>query len=144
MSLVILMKIYVDLVLLLNFGFDLILLFTVAIILRRQTNLKKLILGALVGSITILSMFIEMKSLELFLVKILISIFMVIITFGYRDIHYMFKNLFYLYTSSILLGGFLYFLNFPLFSFSLTLYIIFILFSTFFSFLSYLLKLQFH
>lgn len=111
MSLVILMKIYVDLVLLLNFGFDLILLFTVAIILRRQTNLKKLILGALVGSITILSMFIEMKSLELFLIKILISIIMVIITFGYRDIHYMFKNLFYLYTSSILLGGFLYFLN---------------------------------
>ena len=72
MNLVILMKRYIDLVLLLNFGFDLILLFVVAILLRRQTNLKRLILGALVGSITILSMFIEMKSLELFLVKILI------------------------------------------------------------------------
>ena len=41
------MKIYVDLVLLLNFLFDLILLFGVGIILRRQTTLKKLILGAL-------------------------------------------------------------------------------------------------
>ena len=36
---------------------------------------------------------------------------MVIVTFGYRDIKYMFKNMFYLYTSSIILGGFLYFLN---------------------------------
>lgn len=111
MVLVMEMEIYVDLVLLLNFGFDLILLFGVAILLRRQTNLKRLLLGALVGSITILSMFIEMSSFMLFLVKIVISIFMVLIVFGYQDIKCLLKNLFYLYTSSILLGGFLYFLN---------------------------------
>ena len=105
------MKIYVDLVLLLNFGFDLILLFGVALLLRRQTNLKRLLLGAVVGSITIFSMFIEMSSFMLFLVKIAISILMVLIVFGYHDYKYLFKNLFYLYTSSILLGGFLYFLN---------------------------------
>lgn len=105
------MKIYVDLVLLLNFGFDLILLFGVAIILRRQTTLKRILLGALVGSITVFSMFMEMSSITLFLVKIIISIFMVLITFGYHDIRYLGNNLFYLYTSSILLGGFLYFLN---------------------------------
>lgn len=105
------MKIYVDLVLLLNFGFDLILLFGVAIILRRQTSLKRLLLGALVGSITILSMFIEMSSITLFLIKVIISILMVLIVFGYRDIKYFGNNLFYLYTSSIILGGFLYFLN---------------------------------
>ena len=105
------MKIYIDLVLLLNFGFDLILLFGVAIILRRQTTLKRLLLGALVGSLTILSMFIEMNSLTLFLIKIIVSILMVLIVFGYHDIKYLGNNLFYLYTSSILLGGFLYFLN---------------------------------
>ena len=105
------MKIYVDLVLLLNFGFDLLLLFATGIILRRQTNLKRLLLGALLGSITILSMFIEVSSFTLFLIKILISIGMVLITFGYIDLKYTMKNLFYLYTSSILLGGFLYFLN---------------------------------
>ena len=104
-------KIYVDLVLLLNFGFDLVLLFGVAIILRRQTNLKRLLLGALIGSITILAMFIEMSSFMLFIIKILISILMVLVVFGYQDIRYFFNNLFYLYTSSILLGGFLYFLN---------------------------------
>lgn len=105
------MKIYVDLVILLNLGFDLILLFGVAIILRRQTTLKRLLLGALVGSATIFSMFIEMSSASLFFIKILISILMVIITFGYHDIRFFLNNLFYLYTSSILLGGFLYFLN---------------------------------
>lgn len=105
------MKVYVDLVLFLNFGFDLILLFGVAIILRRQTTLKRLLLGALVGSITILAMFISISSFMLFLLKVIISILMVIIVFGYRDIRYFSKNLFYLYTSSIVLGGFLYFLN---------------------------------
>lgn len=105
------MKIYVDLVILLNFGFDLLLLFAVGIVLRRQTTLKKLILGALIGSITILSMFIELNSITLFFIKIVISILMSIITFGYRNLKYTLNNLFYLYTSSIILGGFLYLLN---------------------------------
>ena len=105
------MKIYVDLVLLLNFGFDLLLLFGVAILLRRQTDLKRLMLGAFLGSVTIFSMFFSMSSLLLFFIKIIISVGMVLITFGYHDFKYTFRNLFYLYTSSILLGGFLYFLN---------------------------------
>lgn len=105
------MKIYVDLVIILNFLFDLLLLFGVAILLRRQTNLKRLLLGALIGSITILAMFIQMSSFMLFIIKILTSIFMVLVVFGYNDIKYTLKNLFYLYTSSIILGGFLYYLN---------------------------------
>ena len=105
------MTIYVDLVILLNFLVDLLLLFGVAIILRRQTGLWRLLLGALVGSVTILTMFIEVSSITLFFIKIVMSILMCLITFGYRDIRYTFNNLFYLYTSSIIFGGFLYFLN---------------------------------
>lgn len=105
------MTVYLDLVILLNFGFDLILLFCVAIILRRTTTLKRLLLASLIGSITIISMFVELNSFSLFLIKVLISIIMVLVTFGFRDIKYTLNNLFYLYTSSILLGGFLYFLN---------------------------------
>lgn len=105
------MKIYVDLVLILNFGFDFLLLFSVALLLRRQTDLKRLVLGALIGSLTILSMFMEISSFGLFFLKIFVSIVMVLITFGFQDYRYTFKNLFYLYTASILLGGFLYFLN---------------------------------
>ena len=105
------MKIYVDLVLLVNFGFDFILLFSVAILLRRQTDLRKLILGSLVGSVTIFCMFIKMSSFILFLLKIIISVLMVLIVFGYNNVKYFFNNLFYLYTSSVILGGFMYFLS---------------------------------
>ena len=105
------MKIYIDMVLLLNFGFDLLLLFSVGVILRRQTNLKKILTGSAIGAITIFCMFIKVSSLLLFIIKVVISIIMVIVTFGYKDIKYTLKNMFYLYTSSIILGGFLYFLN---------------------------------
>lgn len=111
MYLVIKMKIYIDLVLFLNFGFDLLLLFSVAIVLRRQTNLKKLLLGALIGAVTILAMFVNFSSFMLFIFKIIISLIMVIETFGFKDWKYTGNNLFYLYTSSIILGGFLYFLS---------------------------------
>lgn len=111
MIMVIIMRVYVDLVLVLNFGFDLLLIFATAIVLRRQTNLKRMLLSALVGSFTTLSLFISMSSLLLFFIKVVISVFMVVIAFGYRDIRYVFRNLFYLYTSSIILGGFLYLLN---------------------------------
>ena len=70
------MTIYVDLVILLNFLVDLLLLFGVAIILRRQTGLWRLVLGSLVGSVTVLSMFIELSSFSLFFIKIIISVFM--------------------------------------------------------------------
>ena len=68
-------------------------------------------MGAIVGSVTILLMFIEISSVMLFIFKVIVSILMVLIVFGYHDVKYFLNNLFYLYTSSIILGGFLYFLN---------------------------------
>lgn len=109
--LVIIMRVYVDLVLVLNFLMDLLLIFATGMVLRRHTNLKRMLCAALVGSLTTLSLFISMNGFVLFLVKIVISVFMVVIAFGYKDIRYIIKNLFYLYTSSIILGGFLYLLN---------------------------------
>lgn len=105
------MKIYLDLLILLNFILDFLLLIGVGIILNRQTNLKKILISSLIGSITIISLFFSISSFGLFLIKLIISIIMVIVTFGYRDITYTLKNLFYLYTVSIILGGFFYFIN---------------------------------
>lgn len=105
------MKIYLDLLLFLNFGFDFILLLGVAILLRRNVKIKRVILGALVGSLSIFVLFLNINSFELFIIKILISIIMVLVTFGYLDMRYTMRNLFYLYTSSVVLGGFLYYLN---------------------------------
>lgn len=105
------MKIYVDLVLFLNFAFDFILLLSVSILLRRNANINKLLLGAFVGSLSILLLFVEINSLELFLLKIIISVLMILVSFGFKSIKYFFKNLGYFYMSSIVLGGFLYLLN---------------------------------
>ena len=105
------MKIYVDLVLLLNLSFDFILLLTVSILLKRKTKIYRLLLGAFFGSISTLLLFFKITSITLFLIKIFISIVMILISFGFKNIKYFFKNMFYLYTSSILLGGFLYLLN---------------------------------
>lgn len=105
------MKIYLDLVLMLNFAFDFLLLLGVAILLRRNIKIRQVILGGIIGSLSIFILFIKINSFQLFIIKILISIIMVLITFGYKDIRYTLRNLFYLYTSSIILGGFLYYLN---------------------------------
>lgn len=105
------MKIYVDLVLILNFAFDFLLLLSVALILNRKININKIIIAAFIGSLSILFLFININSFILFLFKIIISILMLLAAFSYKNIRYFIKNLMFLYLSSIILGGFLYFLN---------------------------------
>ena len=84
------MTVYVDLVFLLNLFFDFVLLLTVNNTLKRNTSLKKLIFGSFVGSLTIFFLFLPISSFLLF---------------------YFIQNLGYLYMTSTVLGGFLYFLN---------------------------------
>lgn len=105
------MKIYIDLIMILNFLFDFFLLMGVSILLRRNVSVYKLLKGSFFGGLSILFLFLNINNIELFFLKILISIVMVVLAFGYRDLKYTFKNLFYLYTSGIILGGFLYYLN---------------------------------
>lgn len=95
----------------LNFLFDFFLLMGVSILLRRNVTIYNLLKGAFFGGLSILFLFFDISSLELFIFKIVISIVMTLLAFGYRDIRYTCKNLFYLYTSSLILGGFLYYLN---------------------------------
>ena len=105
------MKVYLDIIFIINFLFDFLLLITVGVVLRRTVTIKKILLGSLIGGISIFTLFLPLSSLTLFLIKILISILMVITTFKYRDIRYTLYNLFYLYTGSLILGGGLYLLN---------------------------------
>lgn len=108
------MMIYIDVVILLNFLIDLILIFSVALILRRQTNLIKIIKGGLFGSLSIISLLFNINSFLLVFFKFITAIIIVIIVFGYKDIKFTIRNVFYLYTSSIILGGFLYMLELEL------------------------------
>ena len=105
------MTIYLDLVMILNFAIDFILLLTVSIILKRNVKLTRIMLGAFIGGLSILFLFFNINSFLLFIFKILISILMILTTFGYKTIKYTLVNILYLYMSSIILGGFLYLLN---------------------------------
>ena len=105
------MKIYLDLLLFLNFFLDFILLLCVSLILKRNAKLKRLLLASLIGALSIFSLFYPFNSFTLFLLKAVISIFMVLISFGFKDIKYTINNIIYLYLVSIILGGALYLIN---------------------------------
>ena len=105
------MKIYLDLVFFLNFTFDFLLLMTVKIILKQKVKWYRVLLGAFVGALSIFFLFFELTSFTLFLLKVAISLMMVGVTFGLRNKNMFFKEILYLYFVSIILGGFLYYLN---------------------------------
>ena len=105
------MKVYIDLVFLLNCYLDFLLLLTTAITLKRDTSLKRILLGTLVGSLTVFWLFFSMSNFLLFLLKIIMALLMVIVTFKYKDLKYTGINFLYFYMISIVLGGFLYYLN---------------------------------
>lgn len=105
------MKVYVDVVLLLNFLFDLILLISVNYILRRNTCMYRIILGSIIGELSFLILFIEVNNITFLLIKILISLLMIYVTFGYKDSKCYFKNVLYFYLVSMLLGGAMQFLD---------------------------------
>ena len=86
-------------------------LLCVSVILKRNTNILRIILASLFGGLSVIFLFIKVSSLELFLFKIIISIGMILITFKYKNIKYTINNFIYLYLVSIILGGFLYIIN---------------------------------
>ncbi len=105
------MVIYLDIIFLINFIIDFALLLTVNIALKRYSHISKLLLSSLLGSISLLSLFINIPKLLLFLLKVILALFMVLIAFGYKNIKYTLSNIIYFYMVSIILGGFLYFLK---------------------------------
>ena len=105
------MKIYLDLVFILNFLYDLLLLMTVDLTLKRHTKFKRLVFSAILGAISLLILFIPCGEIILFLFKVIVSILMLLIAFGYKNVKYFGTNMLYLYMCSVILGGFLYLLN---------------------------------
>lgn len=105
------MKVYLDLIFILNFFFDFLILLGVAFILRRRTTFKKILLATLLGLVSLIFFFVNINTFIYLLFKIFICILMVVIAFGFNDIRYTFQNIFYMYTISIVLGGFFYLIN---------------------------------
>lgn len=105
------MKVYLDLVMFINFFLDFLLLLGVSIILKRNVSIKRVIFGSFFGGLSIFILFIPMNNIILFMFKFVISVIMILISFSYSSFKYTLFNLLYLYILSIFLGGFLYFLN---------------------------------
>lgn len=84
---------------------------TTSIILKRNASIFRIIFGAFIGSLSILVLFFKIGNFELFLIKIYLGFLMCIVSFGYKNIKLFLINFFSFYLVSILLGGFLYYLN---------------------------------
>ena len=102
------MIVYLDVVFLINFLMDFYILSSVKFLLRLNTKIIRILLGSLIGSLSLLLLFFKLNTLTLNLIKIIISILMVLISFGKSKF---FNKLFYLYIVSIVLGGTLYLIN---------------------------------
>lgn len=105
------MIIYLDLLIVINFLFDLLIMLTINIALKRYAKIYRLILASLFGEITLISLFVPISSMLFSLLKLVMGIMMVVISFGYKNLKYTFYNTIYLYMLSIILGGFTYFLS---------------------------------
>ena len=105
------MIIYIDLIIILNFFIDFLLLIGTDILLKRNISFKRIILGSLLGSLSTLLLFYINDNITLIIYKLLISILMVIITFKYESFNYFKDNLLWLYILSIILGGGMYLLS---------------------------------
>lgn len=104
------MTIYIDLVILLNYFFDSLILLTVNTTLKRNISLKKILFVSLLGELSLLGFLLSNKYL-LILLKLEISLILNILTFKYKDIFYTVTNVLYFYMVSIILGGLIYYLK---------------------------------
>lgn len=105
------MKVYIDVLMIINFICDLLLLISVSIILKRNVKIQKIILAALFGMLSTFIVFLNIGNIALIFLKILLGSIIVIIAFKFKNIKYFFNNLLYFFINSILLGGFIYFIN---------------------------------
>lgn len=120
------MIVYIDLVCIINFIYDFLILLTVSFTLKRNRKIYYYILSSLIGVLSIFLLFLKINNIVLFLLKILISIIMVIVAFGYKSIKYTISNIIYFYMTSIVLAGFLYLIKGNSSNFNLN-YIVFLI-----------------
>ena len=121
------MTVYIDLVCIINFIYDFLILLTVSFTLKRNRKIYYYILSSLIGVLSIFLLFLKINNVILFLLKILISVIMVIVAFGYKSIKYTISNIIYFYMTSIVLAGFLYLIKGNSYNFNLNYIVLLII-----------------
>ncbi|MCF6410481.1 sigma-E processing peptidase SpoIIGA [Pseudalkalibacillus salsuginis] len=99
------MTIYLDVIWFLNFCIDFLLLWLTAIILKRNITKKRLTLGAFLGSLYVLFLFLDAAILYHPFFKFIYSVFIIITTFGYKRFGYFVQGLLMFYFSTFITGG---------------------------------------
>lgn len=102
------MKVYLDLIIILNFFYDTLIVLAVSVLLKTRVNLKRVFLSSLIGELSLITLFIRLDNIFLLLLKLILSLIMVFISFGKNNY---FNNLFYFYIITIILGGSSYLIN---------------------------------
>lgn len=100
------MYIYLDIIWLLNFCFDALLLWLTAYILKRKTVWWRIALGALIGSSLVLLMVSPLSYYAAQpIVKLGFSVFIVGAAFGFKRFRYFMQGLLMFYFSTFMVGG---------------------------------------
>ena len=102
------MKIYIDLFFLFNVIMDFMIILGTSIILKRNSNLIRIIISSLIGGLSSILLFGNINKI---LIEVISIIVMMLISFGYKGIRYLINNILYMYILSTLLGGIIYLFN---------------------------------
>lgn len=79
-----------------------------SILLKRNVKIFNLLIGAFIGSLSIIILFLKINTIQLLILKIYLSIIMNLFTFYYKNFRYTIYNILVFYFVSISIGGFLY------------------------------------
>lgn len=99
---------YIELIYILNFLLDYMILYGTKRLLKINTTIKRLILASIIGSLTTNILFISINSISLFIIKVIVSIIMNLVAFKKENL---IKNTLYFYLISIIIGGSIYLLD---------------------------------
>ncbi|WP_027408216.1 sigma-E processing peptidase SpoIIGA [Anoxybacteroides tepidamans] len=100
------MTVYLDIVWLLNFCFDGLLLWLTAIMLKRSIVWWRIAVGAFIGSLLVLFMFTPFSPyVQKPIGKLFFSLLIVWASFGFKRFRYFFENLFTFYFATFMVGG---------------------------------------
>lgn len=105
---------YIELLVIKDLLVNYVILFTAGYILNRKIVFRKIFLSSVIGSIDLIFLCLNINNV--YAITFILSLVMSYISYGYNNLLYFIKNIFYMYLTSICYSGFVYIINFYFFS----------------------------
>lgn len=102
------MKVYLEFIFIVNYLLDYMILYGTKRILKINTSIIRIYISSIIGSLSTFLLFININNTSLFLLKIIISSIMILISFKKNNF---LRNIFYFYIISIIIGGTIYLID---------------------------------